>query len=90
MKLSTHLISGPSKRGQQFSDYTCNLLCSIFTQCKERKIRPSGCNHLPVFKTKGAMAASRGDKTLNGGVDYFDVQANQIEICKNQPLAKTV
>jgi transposase len=41
-------------------------------------------NHAAGFKTKVALAALKGDKTLAELAQAFDVRANQIVECKQQ------
>jgi len=43
-------------------------------------------NHTPVFKSKVALAAIKGDKTVAELSQQFDVHANQITQWKNQLL----
>jgi len=43
-------------------------------------------NHTPVFKSKVALAATKGDKTVSGLSQQFGVHANQITQWKNQLL----
>lgn len=43
-------------------------------------------NHTPVFKSKVALAAIKGDKTLAELAQQFDVHANQIAQWKTQLL----
>jgi transposase len=43
-------------------------------------------NHLPGFKAKAALAAIKGDKTLAGLTEQFDVRQNQIQDWKKQLL----
>jgi transposase len=43
-------------------------------------------NHTPSFKAKVALAAIKGDKTLNELAQQFDVHANQITQWKAQLL----
>ncbi len=43
-------------------------------------------NHRPAFKTKVALAAIRGDKTLAELAQQFDVHPNQIKQWKEQLL----
>ena len=45
-------------------------------------------NHTPVFKSKVALAAIKGDKTLAELSQQFDVHANQITQWKNQLLER--
>jgi len=50
--------------------------------------RPRG-NHSAAFKTKVALAAVRGDKTLAELAKQFDVHPNQITDWKNQLMAQS-
>ncbi len=43
-------------------------------------------NHTPVFKSKVALAAIKGDKTVAELSQQFDVHSNQITQWKNQLL----
>ncbi len=43
-------------------------------------------NHSPVFKSKVALAAIKGDKTVAELAQQFDVHANQITQWKTQLL----
>jgi transposase-like protein len=43
-------------------------------------------NHTPAFKAKVALAAIKGEKTLAGLVQQFDVHPNQITQWKGQLL----
>ena len=43
-------------------------------------------NHTPVFKSKVALAAIKGDKTVAELAQQFDVHANQITQWKSQLL----
>jgi transposase len=43
-------------------------------------------NHTPVFKSKVALAAIKGDKTVAELAQQFDVHANQITQWKTQLL----
>jgi transposase len=43
-------------------------------------------NHTPAFKAKVALAALKGDKTLNELAQQFDVHANQITQWRSQLL----
>ena len=43
-------------------------------------------NHLPGFKAKVALAALKGDKTLAGLAEEFDVHPNQINDWRRQML----
>ncbi len=43
-------------------------------------------NHTPVFKSKVALAAIKGDKTVAELTQQFDVHANQITQWKTQLL----
>ena len=43
-------------------------------------------NHSPAFKAKVALAAIKGDKTLNELAQQFDVHVNQITQWKTQLL----
>jgi transposase-like protein len=43
-------------------------------------------NHTPVFKSKVALAAIKGDKTVTELAQQFDVHANQITQWKTQLL----
>ena len=45
-------------------------------------------NHTSVFKSKVALAAIKGDKTLAELSQQFDVHANQITQWKNQLLER--
>ena len=45
-------------------------------------------NHSTAFKTKVALAAIKGDKTLVELSEYFDVHANQITQWKTQLLER--
>jgi transposase-like protein len=45
-------------------------------------------NHTPVFKSKVALAAIKGDKSLAELSQQFDVHANQITQWKNQLLER--
>jgi len=45
-------------------------------------------NHTPVFKSKVALAAIKGDKTLAELAQQFDVHANQITQWKTQLLER--
>ena len=47
-------------------------------------------NHSPAFKSKVALAAIRGDKTITELTEHFDVHANQITQWKNQLLERAV
>jgi len=40
-------------------------------------------NHTPAFKSKVALAAIRGDKTVSELAQQFDVHPNQITLWKN-------
>lgn len=44
-------------------------------------------NHSPGFKSKVALAAIKGEKTISELVQQFDVHANQITQWKSQLLA---
>ena len=44
-------------------------------------------NHTPVFKSKVALAAVRGEQTLSDLAQQFDVHPNQIEQWRDQLLA---
>jgi transposase len=46
-------------------------------------------NHSPAFKSKVALAAIKGDRTLAQLSEQFDVHVNQITIWKDQLLAGT-
>lgn len=43
-------------------------------------------NHMPAFKAKVALAAIKGDKTLNELAQQFDVHVNQITQWRSQLL----
>ena len=43
-------------------------------------------NHSPAFKAKVALAALKGEKTLTGLAQIFDVHPNQITAWKAQLL----
>jgi transposase-like protein len=45
-------------------------------------------NHTPVFKSKVALAAIKGDKTVAELAQQFDVHANQITQWKTQLLER--
>ncbi len=45
-------------------------------------------NHTPVFKSKVALAAIKGDKTVAELAQQFDVHPNQITQWKNQLLER--
>ena len=45
-------------------------------------------NHTPVFKSKVALAAVRGEQTLSDLAQQFDVHPNQIEQWRDQLLAR--
>lgn len=45
-------------------------------------------NHTPVFKSKVALAALKGDKTIAELAQQFDVHPNQIRQWKNQLLER--
>lgn len=45
-------------------------------------------NHTPVFKSKVALAAIKGDKTVSELAQQFDVHPNQITQWKNQLLER--
>ena len=45
-------------------------------------------NHTPVFKSKVAVAAIKGDKTVAELAQQFDVHPNQITQWKNQLLER--
>ena len=45
-------------------------------------------NHTPVFKSKVALAAIKGDKTVAEMAQQFDVHANQITQWKTQLLER--
>ena len=45
-------------------------------------------NHTPVFKSKVALAALKGDKTVVELAQPFDVHPNQITQWKNQLLER--
>ncbi len=45
-------------------------------------------NHTPVFKSKVALAAIKGDKTVAELAQQFDVHANQITQWKSQLLER--
>jgi len=45
-------------------------------------------NHTPVFKSKVALAAIKGDKTIAELSQQFDVHANQITQWKTQLLER--
>jgi transposase len=47
-------------------------------------------NHTPAFKAKVALAAIKGEKTLNELARQFDVHPNQITQWKNQLLEGAV
>ncbi len=44
-------------------------------------------NHTPVFKSKVALAAVRGEQTLGELAQQFDVHPNQIKQWRDQLLA---
>jgi len=44
-------------------------------------------NHTPVFKSKVALAAARGEQTLGELSQQFDVHPNQIKQWRDQLLA---
>jgi len=44
-------------------------------------------NHTPVFKSKVALAAVRGEQTLSDLAHQFDVHPNQIKQWRDQLLA---
>ena len=44
-------------------------------------------NHTPVFKSKVALAAVRGEQTLSDLAQQFDVHPNQIKQWRDQLLA---
>lgn len=48
--------------------------------------RRSRRNHTPVFKAKVALAAIKGEKTLEELAQQFDVHANQITQWRSQLL----
>lgn len=48
--------------------------------------RRSRRNHSPVFKSKVALAAVKGDKTITELAQQFDVHPNQITLWKKQLL----
>ena len=50
--------------------------------------RRPGRNHTPVFKSKVALAALKGDKTVAELAQQFDVHPNQITQWKNQLLER--
>ena len=43
-------------------------------------------SHTPAFKAKAALAAIKGEKTLSGLAQQFDVHPNQITQWKGQVL----
>ena len=45
-------------------------------------------SHTPVFKSKAALAAIKGDKTVAELAQQFDVYANQITLWKTQLLER--
>jgi len=45
-------------------------------------------NHTPAFKSKVALAAIRGDKTVSELAQQFDVHPNQITLWKNPLLER--
>jgi transposase-like protein len=45
-------------------------------------------NHTPVFKSKVALAAIQGDRTVAELAQQFDVHPNQITLWKNQLLER--
>lgn len=45
-------------------------------------------NHTPAFKSKVALAAIKGDKTVAELAQQFDVHSNQITQWKNQLLER--
>ena len=45
-------------------------------------------NHTPVFKSKVALAAIKGDKTVAELAQQFDIHANQITQWKTQLLER--
>ncbi len=45
-------------------------------------------NHTPVFKSRVALAAIKGDKTVAELSQQFDVHSNQITQWKNQLLER--
>jgi len=45
-------------------------------------------NHASAFKAKVALAAIKGDKTIVGLSEYFDIHANQITRWKSQLLER--
>ena len=45
-------------------------------------------NHTPVFKSRVALAAIKGDKTVAELSQQFDVHSNQITQWKNQLLGR--
>lgn len=47
-------------------------------------------NHSPAFKSKVALAAIKGDRTLNELSQHFEVHPNQIAAWKNQLLEGAV
>ncbi len=44
-------------------------------------------NHTPAFKSKVALEAIRGEKTLSELAQQFDVHGNQIKIWRDELLA---
>ncbi len=45
-------------------------------------------NHSPAFKSKVALAAAKGDKTISELAQQFDVHPNQISQWKSQLLER--
>ncbi len=50
--------------------------------------RRSRRNHSPAFKTKVALAAVKGERTLAELAEHFDVHPNQIQDWKKQLISK--